>query len=80
MVSHCANPGCHEPFIYFRNGKLFAVPRRSGEAEHATIECFWLCQQCAENLALEFRQDGHHPALVTRHMAAGSLRQVEYKL
>ncbi len=79
MVSHCANPGCHEPFLYFRNGKLFAVPRRSS-AEHATIECFWLCQRCAENLVLEIRQGDHHPALVTRHMAVGSFQQLECKL
>jgi hypothetical protein len=80
MVSHCANPVCHEPFVYFRSGKIFAIPRKSGAAEHATIECFWLCQRCVQNLALEFHQGDHHPALVARHIVRESFQRVEYKL
>jgi hypothetical protein len=80
MVSQCANPGCQEPFIYYRSGKLFAVPRENGDTPHGTVECFWLCQRCAESMALEFHQGDERPALVARHAASSSFRQVEYKL
>jgi hypothetical protein len=80
MVSQCANPGCHEPFVYFRSGKLFAVPRRVGRVARATIECFWLCQRCAESMALEFRLSGDHPKLVVHHKVAGSGQAVECKI
>jgi hypothetical protein len=80
VVSQCANPRCDEPFIYFRLGKLFAVPRRGGCVTPATIEYFWLCQRCAESLAFEFRQGEYHPALVSRHMGAGNRHPIEYKL
>ena len=79
MVSHCANPGCREPFVYFRSGKLFAMPRRCGGAKHATVECFWLCERCSQDVALEFHQGEHHPALVARRIVADSFRRVEYK-
>lgn len=80
MVSQCANPGCHEPFVYFRHGKLFAVPRKEGRAARATIECFWLCQRCAESMALEFRSSSDSPALVVRHKAAARLQTAECKI
>lgn len=80
MVSQCANPRCQEPFLYLRGGKLFAVPRRNGPASHATIECFWLCQNCAESMIFEFAQGDQHPTLVSRHLFGESLRQLEYKL
>jgi hypothetical protein len=79
VVSHCANPGCRAPFVYFRSGKLFAMPRRSGGAKHATVECFWLCERCSQDVALEFHQGEHHPALVARHMATESFQRFEYK-
>jgi hypothetical protein len=66
VVSECANPRCHEPFVYFRQGKIFAVPRGLNEVTRATIEYFWLCQRCAESMALEFRQGDSHPSLVSR--------------
>jgi hypothetical protein len=47
MVSECANPRCREPFIYYRHGKLFSVPRGTAPVTRATIEHFWLCQSCA---------------------------------
>jgi len=80
MVSQCANPECHEPFVYFRSGKLFAVPRREGRAAHATIECFWLCQRCSESVALEFRPSGNQPSPVVRPKIAGRLQQAECKI
>jgi hypothetical protein len=79
MVSECANPRCHEPFIYYRQGKLFAVPRKSASVTRATIEHFWLCQRCAESMAVEVRP-GDNPSLVSRHLETGSFHKVEYKL
>jgi hypothetical protein len=79
MISQCANPGCHEPFVYFRSGKLLAVPRREGGLAAATVECFWLCQRCAENLALEFRHGDDSPALVARHETSKATRHLAYK-
>lgn len=79
MVSECANPRCHEPFIYYGQGKLFTVPRRSASVTRATIEHFWLCQKCAESMAVEVRH-GENPSLVSRHLVTGSLHPVEYKL
>lgn len=69
MVSECANPRCHEPFIYFRKGKIFAMPRGASPVARATIEFFWLCQTCAEILALEFRRGDQQPSLVPRRAA-----------
>ena len=78
MVSECANPRCHEPFIYYRQGKLFSVPRRSTTAKRATIENFWLCQSCAESMAIEVRHGGN-PSLVSRRTFGHKL-QFEYEL
>ena len=66
MVSECANTRCHEPFIYFRQGKILAVPRGISAVTRATIEYFWLCPRCAESMALEFHRGDHHPSLVSR--------------
>ena len=78
MVSECANPRCHEPFIYYRQGKLFSVPRRSTTAKQAAIENFWLCQSCAESMAIEVRHGGN-PSLVSRRTFGNKL-QFEYEL
>jgi len=78
MVSECANPRCHEPFIYYRQGKLFSVPRRNTTAKRATIENFWLCQSCAESMAIEVRHSGN-PSLVSRRTFGNKL-QFEYEL
>jgi hypothetical protein len=80
MISRCANPSCDEPFLYFRHGKIFAVPRRISSATRATIEYFWLCRTCAKKMALEFHQGDQHPALVWRDVAAGISNHVEYEL
>jgi hypothetical protein len=79
MVSECANPRCREPFVYYRHGKLFSVPRRStAAATRATIEHFWLCQSCAESMAIEVRHGGN-PSLVSR-WPSGNILQLEYEL
>lgn len=78
MVSECANPRCREPFIYYRHGKLFSVPRGTAAATGATIEHFWLCQSCAESMAIEVRHGGN-PLLVSRQRS-GNILQPEYQL
>lgn len=75
MVSECANPRCHEPFIYYRHGKLFSVPRRTATAKPATVEHFWLCQSCAESMAIEVHHGGN-PSLVSRRPSGHMLRLV----
>ncbi len=57
MVSQCANPGCGAPFLYFRDGKLFAV-RRSGAADQERVEFFWLCGECNVRLKMEVTPGG----------------------
>ena len=54
MVSQCVNPDCGEPFVYLRNGRLFAVPRRSASGGRASVEYFWLCEKCAETMQPHF--------------------------
>lgn len=67
LVSECANPGCRAPFLYFREGRLFAVPRKNS----ASTEYFWLCGSCAEEVELEFgdlddHNHEHGPMVVMR--------------
>ena len=40
MVSECANPRCREPFIYYRHGKLFSVPRRTAAVDAGNDRAF----------------------------------------
>lgn len=63
MVSHCANPGCRVPFLYLRDGRLFAVPQKNSPAR---IEYFWLCGDCAAEMELEFGQSNPVPTVVPR--------------
>ncbi|MBZ5532358.1 MAG: hypothetical protein LAO20_13085 [Acidobacteriia bacterium] len=63
VVSQCANPCCRAPFLYLRDGKLFAVPRRNART---SIEYFWLCGSCALEMDLHFSLDDHLPALVPK--------------
>jgi hypothetical protein len=78
MVSECANPNCRKPFIYYRHGKLFSVPRAIASATRATIEHFWLCQSCAESMDIEVHHGGN-PSLVSRQ-SSGKILQLEYQL
>ncbi len=66
MVSKCANPGCSNPFLYWRQGKLFrieisarpeAVSGDAGAKHHASrVEFFWLCATCAPRMTVSFEQ------------------------
>ncbi len=52
MVSHCANPVCHKPLHYLRDGKVFLFSRKgtsdgSSKLPHR-MEHYWLCGICAK--------------------------------
>lgn len=57
MVSQCANPECGAPFLYLREGRLFAFSQRSSSPSNSTVEYFWLCGKCAEKLRIAFSND-----------------------
>jgi hypothetical protein len=75
VISHCANPRCGTPFLYFRNGRLFVTPRTN-----AAVEYFWLCGACAEDLDLEFAERDYPPTVVVRQCGGrgGPQPQFEY--
>lgn len=64
VIQKCINPACGEPFLYFRNGKIYRIDRRDamphvqrgqeqGKAEH-----FWLCGRCSTRLGVVLAPDG----------------------
>jgi hypothetical protein len=53
MVSHCANPECRAPFLYFREGRLIAIKERSGSLTTTRVELFWICDLCLKDLGLK---------------------------
>lgn len=59
MLSHCANPGCSNPFRSLGDGRLFRVEKNFG---HATLqgkkyEYFWLCASCSNHVTLALNLD-----------------------
>lgn len=63
MLSKCANPGCPAPFRYLHQGKLFRLdtgpeypPAKSSEKPVRRLEFFWLCEECAVRLTLDYKQ------------------------
>lgn len=66
MLSKCANPGCPAPFLYLHQGKLFRMDINSevpltnaatdGRRLARRLEFFWLCDQCAVLVTLNYRK------------------------
>jgi hypothetical protein len=66
MLSKCANPGCPAPFLYLHQGKLFRMDSNSEgpptdavtEARRPVrrLEFFWLCDQCAVLVTLNYQK------------------------
>jgi hypothetical protein len=67
MVSKCANPDCFATFRYLHAGKLFRLETHGGIDRRRSmgvdteqkkcvrrIEFFWLCDQCARSMTVEF--------------------------
>jgi hypothetical protein len=62
MVSNCANPGCHRPLHYLREGRVFlfnAPASRSGKRQRP-LEHYWLCGDCAAIMTLIRDDQGVH--------------------
>ena len=62
MVSTCANPKCSVPFRTLHTGRLFLVDPRERQRgvsnEVKRLDCYWLCDHCAELFTLEFGPTG----------------------
>jgi hypothetical protein len=63
MLSKCANPGCPAPFLYLHQGKLFRLDTgtahpaaQSKERTVRHLEFFWLCEECAAKLTLDYKK------------------------
>ena len=51
MVNHCANPNCHKPLHYLRDGKVFLFSGKNlpdGGANSHSPEHYWLCGTCSK--------------------------------
>lgn len=71
MLSHCANPDCHKPFLRLREGKLFLVeterlakpgepagpPFVRARKQQRQVEHYWLCDVCAIDWTLIYDRD-----------------------
>ncbi len=71
MLSHCANPQCHKPFLRLREGKLFLVetdrvakpgqpavpPFVRAKQPQRHVEHYWLCDGCAAEWTLMYDKD-----------------------
>jgi len=86
MLSHCANKGCHKPFLRLREGKLFLVetdhlskpgdpsipPSVRERQQKRKVEHYWLCDQCAAQWTLVYDRDTG-VALVPVRRPSGSI-------
>ncbi len=57
MLSKCANAACPARFRYLHTGKLFRFdtgPDSGNRKATPRIEFFWLCEQCAESLTINY--------------------------
>ncbi len=56
MVNYCANPICHKPLHYLREGKVFLFSRKNQPGDHSKLpqklEHYWLCGICAREWTL----------------------------
>lgn len=75
MLSKCSNPKCSSVFLYLHEGKLFryeTADRSHGDSNGGfkksmgRMEYFWLCDDCASQMTLTFK-DGEGVAI--RRMA-----------
>jgi hypothetical protein len=74
MLSKCANPQCHAPFHYLRDGRLFQIEIGGGprlvtdKKPQFRVEYFWLCSGCAASMTLAY-QPGKGVSAVPLHAA-----------
>lgn len=53
MISKCANPQCAKTLMRLDGGRFFGFYTKDAQANHRTIENFWLCANCARNFTLQ---------------------------
>lgn len=62
MVNHCANPVCHKPLHYLRDGKIFLFSHKRTDGNNSKLplhlEHYWLCGTCAKEWKLD--SDGNN--------------------
>ncbi len=64
MTTKCANPSCARPFLYFRSGKIYLIDSLSSndggspESARKTVEYFWLCGSCAQEMQVTLDRTG----------------------
>lgn len=61
MLTECANPGCHAPFRYLHEGRLFnvfeAVPGAGQRSAHVSrMELYWLCNECVKTVRIVLQE------------------------
>ncbi len=55
MVNHCANPTCHKPLHYLREGKVFLFSHENATGDSKLpqrMEHYWLCGICSKEYTL----------------------------
>ena len=52
MVNYCANPICHKPLHYLREGKVFLFSGKNLPGDRSKLEHYWLCGICAKEWTL----------------------------
>lgn len=77
MVNHCANPICHKPLHYLREGRVFLFSRNDGNDSEdglPSLEHYWLCGVCAKEWTLA--ADGNNGVKLIEARARFKTRQV----
>ena len=64
MLSKCANPACSNTFRYFREGRLFLIDSHAKSSKSHSLEYFWLCSSCCQDLTIQIGYD--HAVTVLR--------------
>jgi hypothetical protein len=88
MLSKCLNPHCSETFQYLGRGRLFRVDFSESERKVAPaskrapvrnktnlIEHFWLCENCAAKMTIDFTESGEVRAVPIEKPNPLSVRQ-----
>jgi len=80
MVNHCANPICHKPLHYLREGKVFLFSRKNQQNSKSGLphlEHFWLCGVCAKEWTLAVDEQDEVKLLEVRrpHFRARNLNE-----
>jgi hypothetical protein len=65
MLAKCTNPSCSVEFRYLHEGKLFRLEVQPllNSCRARTVEYFWLCSPCSEEMTLRLAQNGQVMAI-----------------